>query len=490
MAFSLVRYSQQDPRWKNDKLGGGPDNIGHIGCAVTCVAMYSSGWGFTETPATLNQKLKRVGGYVGQAIVWAALTKIHPSLRCTGLTISGNSPAPLSEIGASLAEGQPVIVEVDFSPAAGLQTHWVLLYRDRGNDYYMLDPWPYPTETDTVSLMSRYSHGKTLPRSIKAIAWYQAGLVTPAPGPVETDLYVWPLASVTAGLRLHPEPSLSSPANYAEMPGVRLNVIEDAATARAKIGKQNEWIFIRDPNGHQGYVAAWYVEEVTSEVPTPTPIPPIASEPKKFQVRVKSSVGRLGLVVRDAPSRGGTRINVERAGNTLTVLEPAETGMPKIGVAGQWLAIKATNNKRGYVAAQYVEEVTSEAPTPIPPIASDAPTPTPIPPVGSDAPAPAPIPPVGSDAPAPAPIPPVGSEPTKFQVRVKRSVGQLGLVVRDAPSRDGTRINLEKAGNTLTVLEPEETAMPKIGVAGQWLAIKATNNDRGYVAAQYVELIP
>lgn len=85
------------------------------------------------------------------------------------------------------------------------------------------------------------------------------------------------------------------------------------------------------------------------------PIPPPSSEPKKFQVVVKGSVGKLGLAVRAAPSRGAEKVNVEKAGNRLTVLEPASTGMPKIGVEGQWLAIKATNNKRGYVAAQYVQ---------------------------------------------------------------------------------------------------------------------------------------
>jgi hypothetical protein len=357
MAFSLVRYSQQDPRWKADRLGGGRDTVGYIGCALTCVAMYSSGWGFSETPGTLNQKLKSVGGFVNQAIVWAALSKIYPSLRCTGLTVCGNSPAPLSDIGNSLADGQPVIVEVDFSPASGLQTHWVVLYRDVGNDYLMLDPWPYPTETDQVTLMSRYSHGTKLPRAIKAIAWYQSNTVPtgPAPTPVETDLYVWPLPSVTAGLRLHPEPSVSSTANYAEMPGVRLNVIEDAGGARGKIGQQGQWIYIRDPNGHQGYVAAWYVEEVAQDAPPPATIPPVASEPKKFQVQVKRSIGALGLTVRDAPSPGGSRIHVEKAGARLTVIEPADTGLPKIGIAGEWLAIKATNNKRGYVAAQYVE---------------------------------------------------------------------------------------------------------------------------------------
>ena len=52
MGFNLVPYPQQDPQWKNDKIGGGPDTICYAGCALTCLSMYISGWGYTETPGT------------------------------------------------------------------------------------------------------------------------------------------------------------------------------------------------------------------------------------------------------------------------------------------------------------------------------------------------------------------------------------------------------------------------------------------------------
>jgi hypothetical protein len=289
--------------------------------------------------------------------VWAAISKIHPQFTSAGLSVCGSSPAPLVDIRGSLASGRPVIVEVDFSPVSGLQTHWVLLHNSLDNDFLMLDPWPYPTETGQVSLMSRFGHGESLQRAIKAVAWFECSVAPPAqsPGPVETDLYVWPLESVTAGVRLRPQPSSSRPATYAEMPGVRLNVIEEKDSALAKIGKHGEWIRVRDPSGHQGYVAAWELNVVPDEARPSTPVPPPASEPKKFQVVVVRSVGPTGLAVRQQPSRSFPKIHVEKAGAKLNVLEPASTGLPKIGVDGQWLSIKATNNKRGYVAAQYVE---------------------------------------------------------------------------------------------------------------------------------------
>ena len=413
MSFSLVRYSQQDPSWKSNLIGGGPDTIGYIGCALSCVAMYSSGWGYTETPATLNQKLTSSGGFIDESIVWGAISRFHPQVQSTGITLCSDRDAPLAQIDASLAAGNPVIVEVDYSPDAGLQTHWILLYAKQGNDYLMQDPWPCPPETQPVTLMSRFAQGQSLQRAIKAIAWYQctAGASIPAPAPstpstpstpttpsapstpstpppaaVSTDLVVEVLATATAGIKLHTAASADSPANFAEMPGVPLNVIEDKAGALAKLGQSNQWVYVRDPNGQQGYVAAWYVQAVSvpasSPVPAPvpastpaspapstpttpqpgpstpspsTPAAPPTGGPQRMQVVVIQGVGAAGLAVRLYPSPGANKVNDEVAGARLTVLEPASSALPKIGQAGQWLAVKATNNQRGYVMAQYVQ---------------------------------------------------------------------------------------------------------------------------------------
>jgi hypothetical protein len=401
MPFNLVRYSQQDPAWKNNKIGGGPDTIGYIGCALTSLAMYASGWGFTETPATLNLKLNSVGGFVDEAIVWGAITKFHPQIQNKGLTLCMNTDAPLAQIDSYLAAGEPVIVEVDYSPAAGLQTHWVVMYAKQGGDYLIQDPWPCPPETQAVSLLSRYAQGKPLIRSIKAVAWYQTGVSVPVPAPLPptpsptapltppatpdpmvTDLVLQVVPLATAGIKLHDAPAPDSFASYAEMPGTLLNVIEDTAGAMAKLGKMNDWIYVRDPNGHQGFVAAWYVEVSSSNSdpapvpaptqppapatppsqttpPAPSPAPttstPPPGAPERFQVVVIQTVGAAGLAVRQQPSPGADKVNNEKAGARLTVIEPAATALPKIGKTGQWLAVKATNNQRGYVMAQYVQ---------------------------------------------------------------------------------------------------------------------------------------
>ena len=90
------------------------------------------------------------------------------------MVLQSDTDAPLSQIDASLAKGQPVLVEVDSSPKAGLQTHWVVLYKKQGDDYLMLDPWPHPAESgQEVQLLPRYSHGKPLKKSITAAVFYE-----------------------------------------------------------------------------------------------------------------------------------------------------------------------------------------------------------------------------------------------------------------------------------------------------------------------------
>ncbi len=398
MAFELIHYSQQDPQWKNNKIGGGPDTIGYVGCALTSVAMYASGWGFTETPGTLNTKLTAKGGFINEAIVWSAISSIYPQIQSNGLTVCTTTDAPLTQIDNSLAAGQPVIVEVDFSPAPGLQTHWVLLYAKQGSDYLMLDPWPYPCDTQPVTLLSRFSQGQSLARTIKAVAWYRCSAgasipggpatppasttpSTPQPAPVETNMFLQVGTAATAGLRLHPQPAQDSPAVAAEMPGTLLQVIEDPATAQAKIGVNGQWIYVRDPNGLQGYVSGFYVQLASAPAPAPSqptvpatpspgPVtpptstpstppapstpPPPASSPQRLMLVVLQSVGPYGLRLRAAPSLGGSLVAIEKAGKFLTVIEPPDMALSKIGVPNQWINVRDPNGLRGYVMATYV----------------------------------------------------------------------------------------------------------------------------------------
>jgi hypothetical protein len=494
MAFSPTNYSQQDPAWKNVKIGSSSETIGHVGCAVTSVAMLVSGHGYPETPKTLNAKLKARGGYVDAAIIWGAVTGIYPQIVYRSLVLCRDTAAPLAQIDASLAAGQPVLVEVDNSPKAGLQTHWVALYKKQGDDYLMLDPWPYPSESgQDVSLMPRYSHGKPLKKSITAVVFYeclQAGSgdsggtasTTPA-SPTEPGTYVKIPVTVESGLRLRSAPATASDTVAIEPPGALLRVTEPVDAALPKIGIYDQWIKVRDGQGREGYVAAWYVEagptiestdepdipEATPEPlpePEPAPVPVPISEPEPpvpsgseiepqteaLSVRVLQSVGTSGLRLRKTPSLGGALVAVEKAGTALTVLEPEAGARPKVGVKGKWLHVSDPKGLQGYVAAEYVE-LREE---PIPPVPGGDVTETP------------------NETPEPL------VEAVTLYVSPAASVG---LRLRSAPTTNASTLKILAPNTPLTLLEG---TVDLVGAYNLWLKVRDPEGTEGFVAAWYL----
>jgi len=504
MSFSPVNYSQQDPAWKSVKIGSSSETIGHVGCALTGVAMLVSGHGYPETPKTLNAKLKARGGFVDAAILWGAVTSIYPQIVYRNLVLCRDTAAPLAQIDASIAAGQPVLVEVDSSPKAGLQTHWVVLYKKRGDDYLMLDPWPHPTESgQEVPLMPRYSHGKALKQSITAVVFYEcvqsgsgdsAETATTKPAlPSEPGTYVKIPVSVEAGLRLRSAPTTASATVAIEPPGANLRVIEPVDVATSKVGVYDQWIKVRDEQGCEGYVAAWYVEAgptvegvekpeitpVTSEVeveaatepvpeakpePEPTPIPvpePVTEqEPATLTVYVSQSVGDAGLRLRKTASLGGTLVTVEKAGTALTVLEPEKKAKPKVGVKGKWLHVSDPKRLSGYVAAEYVDQKSKEPAVEAPPV------PTPAEPVSA------------SEAEPVQPSPARGS----LTVYVS-SAASAGLRMREEPNTSSSTLAILPPGSELKVLGG---TAKMIGVHGKWLKVREAGGKEGYVAAWYV----
>jgi len=64
----------------------------------------------------------------------------------------------------------------------------------------------------------------------------------------------------TSGLRLRQSPSKGGVLVMVLKAGTKLTVVEPVKKAREKVGKVNQWIYVREPNGHRGYVGAEYVK--------------------------------------------------------------------------------------------------------------------------------------------------------------------------------------------------------------------------------------
>ncbi len=411
MAFNLVYLSQQDPKWKNDTLGFATDpkdTIGYVGCALTSVSMLVSGYGFAETPQSLNQKLKAKQGFVNSGIRWDVVNQVHSEVKLKSNVPCEGVDAPLGQINDWLAAGHPVVVRVDASPNPGLQWHYVLLYAREGDDYLMLDPWPYKPGTATKDyLMKRYSQGMPLRHAIQQVLFYEVagsgGPITPpssgttttpstqpttAPTP-GSGVYARVMDSVTWGLNIRSSTDTSSMANLViSVPAGTQLMLLDANDA-AKIGQNSQWVRVREPGGKEGFAAAWYLEKAggstpsTTTTPTPSPVneaptststtpaPTPASTPStpsttpsttpaeppkdRLTLIVSDAVGTSGLRLRKTPSMGGTLIMVLKAGTQLTVVEPVNKAKQKLGKPNQWIYVREPNGNRGYVGAEYVK---------------------------------------------------------------------------------------------------------------------------------------
>ena len=488
MPFTPKTLSQRDPRWSNEKLGFDDTNtIGTDGCALACLAMLVNGYGFDETPSSMNRKLKDLGsgiGFLGALIVWPGLTRAFPKIVFQHVIVCRDSPAPLEQINRWLDSGRPLVIEIARSPSPGLLYHWVLLYGCQGDDYLMLDPWSQPPDTVPATLQARYGFGQKSGDFITAVAWYDAG-ETPPPIPAPgTGLYVLVQDAVMSGLRLR---SSSSDANTIaiEPPGTRLLCLEPDALALPKIGVINQWLHVRDPGGVEGFVAAWYLEKEVLPAPLPSPAPARAPEPAPAPAIFPPPAVPAAPVQVDQPSPAP---------------EPGAEPVPESEPELESPSSSAPPPAPGPVAEPELE---SEPPS------GSAPTPAPVPPPALEPvaepepeleppPAPAlptetvPVPgPETEPSPGNTPIPPVLSAlPTGLSVLVSQSIGSVGLRLRDGPSTNSNTLAILSAGAELAVLEPAEQASPKIGQVNQWLYVRDENGNLGFVAAWYVRLNP
>jgi flagellar basal body rod protein FlgF len=158
------------------------------------------------------------------------------------------------------------------------------------------------------------------------------------------------------------------------------------------------------------------------------------------------------LAFRADPSPGGYLIRRLIAGTALTSLEAKATAQAKVGQQGQWLPVQDAEGKQGYTAAWYLALSNQPAPTP-------------------------PTPP----APAPAPTIPAGAMillPTQADVAL-RSKAQVSpeTLIRRMPETE-----------QLIVVEPAAQAAKKVGMNDQWIQVKDSGGQTGYVAAWYVKL--
>ncbi len=125
--------------------------------------------------------------------------------------------------------------------------------------------------------------------------------------------------------------------------------LEPSAQTIAKVGVMGQWLNVRDKDGRDGFVAAWYVkyESGSTAATAEAATPPAAGGANIVKTTAQ------GVSFRSQPKiSSATLIRYLPVGEKLTIAEAG--GEAKIGSNNQWLKVKDTSGAEGYVAAWFV----------------------------------------------------------------------------------------------------------------------------------------
>lgn len=148
-----ILFSQNDSRWANKLLGFNKDtryNIDNYGCLISCIAMICRYYGKNDNPETINDKLCNLGtglGFIDGTgnYIYGSVKKIYSDISeefvRTPNLLTNNE---VDKIKSSLDNGNPVIIQIDYSPkTVEFNTHFVVVVdynTNDENDLTIIDP--------------------------------------------------------------------------------------------------------------------------------------------------------------------------------------------------------------------------------------------------------------------------------------------------------------------------------------------------------------
>ncbi len=366
---------QNDPRWKDKKIGTGNHTltISAVGCMLTSMTMILNYYGANETPASLNDKLVAAGGFNGAWIKSAAAPSYFPQLgvkrQLRVECADPQKPAPLDWIDAGLKAGSLIMVQVDWQPDPDIDSHWVIIHAKQGDDYLIWDPWKNESKPNTLT--GRYGFGSKKPEDIILDAiWHGQGefapkksttttkptkprVGKPAPKQPETptegsSLAVQPTVN---NLTFRRQPQIRSGNIIKRLPGRPiLTALEADKTVQEKIGQSNQWLHVEDSTGQKGYIAAWYAKLAVRQ-------------PEQLERRSPKPAGETAVQLKTTVDSLSFRTEPHIAPSTLIRYLPKATNLDlvnsgdaaKVGQQGQWVHVRASDGRKGYVAAWLVK---------------------------------------------------------------------------------------------------------------------------------------
>ena len=177
---------------------------------------------------------------------------------------------------------------------------------------------------------------------------YPAGVIDPWPYFQTASPSNALIVYTTEPLNLRSGPATSAKVLTILAQDAALTVLDNANTAKSKIGQANQWLQVKTADNQAGYVAALYVH-VTGQAAPPTTLVVYATDVVNIRVQ---------------PSTDANILTLTASGEALTVLGDIDNGRARIGQPGQWLNVKTSAGFNGYVAAWLVSTTQPSPSTP------------------------------------------------------------------------------------------------------------------------------
>ncbi len=205
---------------------------------------------------------------------------------------------------------------------------------------------PVETVKARVGQQGQWLHIRT-PGGIEgyAAAWYlelheEPVIPSPPVQPPEPSVKVEVVSPAVGYLNVRLEPSTDrSPVTQVD-DGEVLQALEPQADVQSKVGRQGQWLYIRTPQGVEGYIAAWYTRIYEESGVT---------GPVSYLV-VHSSAG---LNVRPMPGTGQNPTWHVEDRTVLAALEDPDVVAEKVG-KDQWIKVRTPSRHEGFVSGVYV----------------------------------------------------------------------------------------------------------------------------------------
>ncbi|MEO6061176.1 MAG: SH3 domain-containing protein, partial [Thermoflexales bacterium] len=141
----------------------------------------------------------------------------------------------------------------------------------------------------------------------------------------------------SGGLRLREAPNAAGTVVTLLPAGSELHALDTAAEVNARVGVNGQWLRVRDGQGREGYVAAWYTR-IRVEVPLELVAQGVA-------------VANVEAILRATPDSASPEVWRAAAGTPLRVTDEADWPS-RVGVSGAFVRVTSYAFKTGYIAAE------------------------------------------------------------------------------------------------------------------------------------------